>query len=41
MPTPVTTMTFDTSQELLWTGNDYVRRNCAYMTMRLLYETAV
>lgn len=24
MPTPVTTMTFDTSQELLWTGNDYV-----------------
>ncbi|PHH86624.1 hypothetical protein CDD83_9979 [Cordyceps sp. RAO-2017] len=25
MPTPVTTMTFDTSQELLWTGNDYGR----------------
>lgn len=25
MPTPVTTMTFDTHQELLWTGNDYVR----------------
>jgi PAB-dependent poly(A)-specific ribonuclease subunit 2 len=24
MPTPVTTMTFDTFQELLWTGNDYV-----------------
>lgn len=24
MPTPVTTMTFDTSHELLWTGNDYV-----------------
>ncbi|KAH0601491.1 hypothetical protein MHUMG1_00367 [Metarhizium humberi] len=23
MPTPVTTMTFDTFQELLWTGNDY------------------
>jgi PAB-dependent poly(A)-specific ribonuclease subunit 2 len=25
MPTPVTTMAFDNSQELLWTGNDYVR----------------
>ncbi|POR34438.1 PAB-dependent poly(A)-specific ribonuclease subunit PAN2 [Tolypocladium paradoxum] len=25
MPTPVTTMTFDTSRELLWTGNDYGR----------------
>ncbi|KAK9440964.1 Exonuclease, RNase T/DNA polymerase III [Metarhizium brunneum] len=25
MPTPVTTMTFDTFQELLWTGNDYGR----------------
>lgn len=25
MPTPVTTMTFDSSQELLWTGNDYVQ----------------
>ncbi|KAK5995204.1 PAN2-PAN3 deadenylation complex catalytic subunit PAN2 [Cladobotryum mycophilum] len=25
MPTQVTTMTFDTSQELLWTGNDYGR----------------
>ncbi|GJN82195.1 PAB-dependent poly(A)-specific ribonuclease subunit PAN2 [Purpureocillium lilacinum] len=25
MPTPVTTMTFDSSQELLWTGNDYGR----------------
>ncbi|KJZ76270.1 PAB-dependent poly(A)-specific ribonuclease subunit PAN2 [Hirsutella minnesotensis 3608] len=25
MPTPVTTMTFDTSQELLWTGNDFGR----------------
>ncbi|RDA83187.1 hypothetical protein CP532_6442 [Ophiocordyceps camponoti-leonardi (nom. inval.)] len=25
MPTPVTTMMFDTSQELLWTGNDYGR----------------
>jgi hypothetical protein len=24
MSTPVTTMTFDTTQELLWTGNDYV-----------------
>lgn len=24
MPTPVTSMTFDASQELLWTGNDYV-----------------
>lgn len=24
MPTPVTTMAFDVSQELLWTGNDYV-----------------
>ncbi|PMB64555.1 PAB-dependent poly(A)-specific ribonuclease subunit PAN2 [Beauveria bassiana] len=23
LPSPVTTMTFDTSQELLWTGNDY------------------
>src|SRR6478609_558403 len=27
MPTPVTTMTFDTSYELLWTGNDYVRKD--------------
>ncbi|KAM0741809.1 hypothetical protein ACQRIT_004666 [Beauveria bassiana] len=25
LPSPVTTMTFDTSQELLWTGNDYGR----------------
>ncbi|KAJ3497164.1 hypothetical protein NLG97_g2114 [Lecanicillium saksenae] len=25
LPTPVTTMMFDTSQELLWTGNDYGR----------------
>ncbi|QPG94530.1 poly(A)-specific ribonuclease [Epichloe festucae Fl1] len=25
LPTPVTTMTFDNSQELLWTGNDYGR----------------
>ncbi|OAA70544.1 Exonuclease, RNase T/DNA polymerase III [Cordyceps fumosorosea ARSEF 2679] len=25
MPSPVTTMMFDTSQELLWTGNDYGR----------------
>ncbi|KAM0265662.1 hypothetical protein ACHAQJ_000096 [Trichoderma viride] len=25
LPTQVTTMTFDTSQELLWTGNDYGR----------------
>lgn len=24
LPTPVTAMTFDTCQELLWTGNDYV-----------------
>ena len=23
--TPVATFAFDTSQELLWTGNDYVR----------------
>ena len=23
-PTPVTTFAFDTSQELLWTGNDFV-----------------
>jgi hypothetical protein len=24
-PTPVTALAFDTSQELLWTGNEYVR----------------
>ncbi|TEA13362.1 PAN2-PAN3 deadenylation complex catalytic subunit PAN2 [Colletotrichum sidae] len=30
MPTPVTTMTFDTSQELLWTGNDYGRVTSFY-----------
>ncbi|KAI5464781.1 ubiquitin carboxyl-terminal hydrolase-domain-containing protein [Mariannaea sp. PMI_226] len=32
MPTPVTTMTFDTSQELLWTGNDYGRVTSFYGT---------
>ncbi|OAR02912.1 hypothetical protein LLEC1_04548, partial [Akanthomyces lecanii] len=30
LPTPVTTMMFDTSQELLWTGNDYVRPTRRY-----------
>ncbi|KAF6826197.1 pab-dependent poly -specific ribonuclease subunit [Colletotrichum musicola] len=30
MPTPVTTMTFDTTQELLWTGNDYGRATSFY-----------
>ncbi|KAL6918053.1 hypothetical protein FSHL1_009482 [Fusarium sambucinum] len=30
MPTPVTTMTFDTVQELLWTGNDYGRVTSFY-----------
>ncbi|KAH6894338.1 ubiquitin carboxyl-terminal hydrolase-domain-containing protein [Thelonectria olida] len=32
MPTPITTMTFDTSQELLWTGNDYGRVTSFYGT---------
>ncbi|EEU47284.1 uncharacterized protein NECHADRAFT_91728 [Fusarium vanettenii 77-13-4] len=32
LPTPVTTMTFDTSQELLWTGNDYGRVTSFYGT---------
>ncbi|KAM0226351.1 hypothetical protein ACHAPQ_003459 [Fusarium lateritium] len=32
MPTPVTTMTFDNSQELLWTGNDYGRVTSFYGT---------
>ncbi|RBR26581.1 uncharacterized protein FIESC28_00578 [Fusarium coffeatum] len=32
MPTPVTTMTFDTSYELLWTGNDYGRVTSFYGT---------
>jgi len=35
MPTPVTTMTFDNSQELLWTGNDYVRA----VSLNILTET--
>jgi PAB-dependent poly(A)-specific ribonuclease subunit 2 len=30
MSTPVTTMTFDTIQELLWTGNDYGRVTSFY-----------
>ncbi|GJC81232.1 PAN2-PAN3 deadenylation complex catalytic subunit PAN2 [Colletotrichum liriopes] len=30
MATPVTTMTFDTAQELLWTGNDYGRVTSFY-----------
>ncbi|KAL9947896.1 hypothetical protein ACHAQF_006062 [Verticillium nonalfalfae] len=29
MATPVTTMTFDPQQELLWTGNDYVCFGCS------------
>ncbi|KAL4724069.1 poly(A)-specific ribonuclease [Fusarium chlamydosporum] len=32
MSTPVTTMTFDTTQELLWTGNDYGRVTSFYGT---------
>ncbi|KAF4345953.1 pab-dependent poly(A)-specific ribonuclease subunit PAN2 [Fusarium beomiforme] len=32
MPTPVATMTFDNSQELLWTGNDYGRVTSFYGT---------
>ncbi|KAF5670593.1 pab-dependent poly(A)-specific ribonuclease subunit PAN2 [Fusarium heterosporum] len=32
MATPVTTMTFDNSQELLWTGNDYGRVTSFYGT---------
>lgn len=27
LPTPVSTFAFDTLQELLWAGNDYVRTN--------------
>lgn len=26
-PTPVTTLAFDTQQELLWAGNEYVSRS--------------
>ncbi|QGI96676.1 hypothetical protein CEK26_009745 [Fusarium fujikuroi] len=32
MPTPVATMTFDNSQELLWTGNEYGRVTSFYGT---------
>ncbi|KAK7414478.1 poly(A)-specific ribonuclease [Neonectria punicea] len=32
LPTPVTTMTFDTSQELIWTGNEYGRVTSFYGT---------
>ncbi|RMJ11051.1 PAB-dependent poly(A)-specific ribonuclease subunit pan2 [Fusarium euwallaceae] len=32
IPTPVTTMTFDTSQELLWTGNEFGRVTSFYGT---------
>ncbi|KAF5027632.1 hypothetical protein F66182_258 [Fusarium sp. NRRL 66182] len=32
MPTPVTTMTFDNSHELLWTGNDFGRVTSFYGT---------
>lgn len=28
MPTPVSTLAFDTQQELLWTGNEYVSCIC-------------
>ncbi|RKL34217.1 PAB-dependent poly(A)-specific ribonuclease subunit PAN2 [Fusarium proliferatum] len=34
MPTPVATMTFDNSQELLWTGNEYVPTEHQYTIMR-------
>lgn len=30
LPTPVTTMTFDTIQELLWTGNEFVGRPMSF-----------
>ncbi|KAH7319699.1 ubiquitin carboxyl-terminal hydrolase-domain-containing protein [Stachybotrys elegans] len=39
MPTPVTTMIFDTSQELLWTGNDFGRVTSFYGTKMQLHTS--
>lgn len=30
-PTPLTTFAFDTEQELLWTGNEYVSNSFRYL----------